>query len=231
MNNVKGILNFYSTTKGIHYNFSNASEGRHELHSLDGDSVFVDESFAAQHQCTVDEAESILRQQLDEAIAATATAFRRLAAFKAIQEGKAHSNSEKSEKQFLDAMNDVFGKKVSLDELVQSRLQKISKLKDENLPQSFAGLFSVSEQNELVGNMMSKLHAIASELDDSVSQQEDNPAFWVEVIHRELFADEIAEKRQKNQKQIRKNVNRSIADGLRKRGIKPSADFDPDNKN
>lgn len=73
--------------------------------------------------------------------------------------------------------------------------------------------------------MLPQLHQLASTIDQSVADKKDEPEVWIEVLNQHLFGDLLVSKKEKRKAALKKSINDSIAEGLRKRGISPSADF------
>jgi hypothetical protein len=190
-------------------------------YSASGDAL---EPFA----CDTDLARDHLVKEFDAALKQAGAAFRRLKTLDAMVTGEsAGPSGEEGEVFFHRLMGVLTGDSargpVGLLRAIEILNAAGPGASDVNA--ELTSLFSDDEQTGLIGTVMARLRDIAGKLDASVLTENDHPAGWVEVLHRELFPEETARAKTRQQRRIRSAVSQSIADGLRQRGLTPSADF------
>lgn len=198
---------------------------------LDSKTIFVNLNMLEEFQITQAAATTYLKKELKENLQ------RAKQTFQVLQEVSSHKASE--EKIERESAESILHKLIStifageVPEPSSSNQDAIKAFKDftkkgsipQNIPTSLEEFFPKDDQGNMISEVMNRLHEIAGKLDKDMVDKKDNPAAWIEVLYKEIFADEIKRKKEAKTNRIKKTVNDSIAEGLRKRGIKPSKDF------
>ncbi len=198
------------------------------LQDMDGETCSASAEAIEPFACDADAAKAHLAAAFDTALKQAGGSFRRLKTLEALLAGEsAGPAGEEAESAFQRLMETMTGRGEAVPAELQRAIETLNAAAEgaTGMPVQLAELFSGDEQAGMVGTAMSRLRDIAGKLDASVLAKNDNPAAWVEVLYRELFAEEVEQTSNRQERRIRSAVSQSIADGLRQRGVTPSADF------
>lgn len=198
------------------------------LRDIDGAAHSASPDALEPFACSAGVARAYLAREFDAALKRAGNTFRRLKTFDALIAGEsAGSSGEEAEASFHRLMGALTGQATGVPDELLRAIEALNAAGPDGgkVPAELASLFSQDEQAGILGTVMARLRDIAGKLDATVLTENDHPAGWVEVLYRELFADEAAGAKTRQKKRIRSAVSQSIADGLRQRGVTPSADF------
>ena len=198
--------------------------GTYRIHDFQGNEKAVDLSTISFYSSTKEEAYDQLNKQWRAAMNVASKSLQRLKTFSKINQPDTPTPDIDLSKLFKETTGTNIppqGELLQQAQQILSKLESVNALPNDQPPEELKTLLANGTLPGMEGNIMDIMRNLAHQVDGDALKDDDTPAGWIKVLNQQFFGEEEKTKKEARKKQIRKEVDESIARALRARGIEP----------